>query len=1121
MKKALIIVWSLLMAVAMQAQLNGKFSVSSSKQVRFSKGNLVYNCTSKSFSFASTQYAVIGTANSTNIANKSGSIDLFGWGTSGYNDCMPYETSLSVKYGGGNSSIAGTQYDWGVKNFSGYRTLTNSEWSYIFSGRTNASSLRGPATVNNVKGWILLPDSWSQPSSITFKSTADGGNSYSSNVYTTTQFSTMESAGAVFLPAAGWRYSSGSASVTSYVNSQGYYWTANSGTAVNFMGSYCASGQDAANYSGCAVRLVKDGSGGGGGTTTQYTISTKVDPAGAGTVTGAGVYNRYDYVTIQAYPNAEWEFVNFTATNYPNSSTNNPWRYPAEHDNVITAHFQQKTYPVYAEENDWHKGTVEPSSSVYPKGTTITFTATPKAGCRFVKWSDGVTSATRTYTVKGTENNTDNVVIFRAEFESVSKFTLTPASAQPEMGTVSAPVTVDAGTNAKATAYPKEGYKFVNWTLSNTTNKRTDNPLGTYLYENVTATANFAVAQNVTITVLAEPTNGGIVSGGGSYPEQTTVQLSATPNDGMKFVRWEKQNSNGNWSSVSTNANYSFKATADATYRAVFETAKTYSVSVTVDETQGSVTITPDKDFYYEGDTVKLEAFPAECYKFVSWDSYADASFGSIWRNPYYFIVTKDYDLYATFEPSYTELIVNTVSPAWGNVRIVDQNDNPFESRVVHQGCPNTQVTVEAKPERGYTFHHWSDGSKENPHTVTIVNDENSRMNVMAYFNYTYLAYYCGDPVTDNMALYADFYDSICVRGKGNMKTYDIENNLTTAPWKTSYNNPDDNYILVIEDSVEYVGYAAFCGMKGIKKVYIESSVFYMAKTNSFANMALDVFAISPSTKHILNSALRNTSIKRLILCGPTPPLNEPTDWFGVFYNKDIDKSIVACIPAGSREAYRSYEQSFGSVQEWYNINIEVEGDGVCTVDKRLYPIAGDTVSLHVKAGEGLVARIRVTDELGNHIKMDENYRFVMPASHVTVKATFETKYEFNNMSVSVTKNTASLSWNVSPQPAYVKIAIHWENEEIYSESLNGLINSRALDFSTTGTYQWFLTALDANKQPLSDPAEGPVIVISQMQGIEDLPESETDAPRKILIDGVIYILRGEKVYTIQGQEVQ
>ena len=45
--------------------------------------------------------------------------------------------------------------------------------------------------------------------------------------------------------------------------------------------------------------------------------------------------------------------------------------------------------------------------------------------------------------------------------------------------------------------------------------------------------------------------------------------------------------------------------------------------------------------------------------------------------------------------------------------------------------------------------------------------------------------------------------------------------------------------------------------------------------------------------------------------------------------------------------------------------------------------------------------------------------------------------------------------------------------------------------------------------------------MISQMQGIEDLPESETDAPRKILIDGVIYILRGEKVYTIQGQEVQ
>ena len=40
-------------------------------------------------------------------------------------------------------------------------------------------------------------------------------------------------------------------------------------------------------------------------------------------------------------------------------------------------------------------------------------------------------------------------------------------------------------------------------------------------------------------------------------------------------------------------------------------------------------------------------------------------------------------------------------------------------------------------------------------------------------------------------------------------------------------------------------------------------------------------------------------------------------------------------------------------------------------------------------------------------------------------------------------------------------------------------------------------------------------------EGIEDIPASDSSAPRKILIDNVIYILRGDKIYTVQGQEVK
>ena len=65
---------------------------------------------------------------------------------------MPYETSLSVVYGGGYNSIANTAYDWGSKVSGDYRTLTQSEWTYLLTERPNAYLLRGPAKVNGVNG---------------------------------------------------------------------------------------------------------------------------------------------------------------------------------------------------------------------------------------------------------------------------------------------------------------------------------------------------------------------------------------------------------------------------------------------------------------------------------------------------------------------------------------------------------------------------------------------------------------------------------------------------------------------------------------------------------------------------------------------------------------------------------------------------------------------------------------------------------------------------------------------------------------------------------------------------------------------------------------------------------
>jgi hypothetical protein len=303
--------------------------------------------------------------------------------------------------------------------------------------------------------------------------------------------------------------------------------------------------------------------------------------------------------------------------------------------------------------------------------------------------------------------------------------------------------------------------------------------------------------------------------------------------------------------------------------------------------------------------------------------------------------------------------------------------------------------------------------------------------------------------------------------------------------------------------------------MKGLKKLIIESTVFDSIGKEAFKGSGLREIIFNDKLRSIGDRAFDNCDFSRVVFTNPVPATIGRYTWY------NGGNAMQAYVPAGSLQVYSGAYREFHAFIEWYKVNIDVTGDGVCSVDKHLYPIEGDTVSLHIRAGEGLVARIRVTDEAGNRIALDENYRFVMPASHVTVKAVFAPNYAFDNLQVSVVQNTATLSWDVTPQPPYVKVAIHRANEEFVSESVNGLLSTKAFDFDLSGSYQWFLTAVDTDEQPLSDSVEGPVFIISHTLDLEDLPTPKTDIPHKILRDGTIYILRGEKVYTITGQVVR
>ena len=205
---------------AVDGMLNGYFSVSADKTVAFSKGNLrAYtsdNGTTWKWTFAEHQWDYIGNSAANNgvsgdaTVSFNGSVDLFGWSTK--------TTKYGIHNSKDNSTYSGDFEDWGATMGENWFTLSKTEWVYLCNTRTNAANLRGQAVIDGKRGLVILPDDWALPDGSSFTPMP---KNWTSNVYTLEQWSTMERAGAVFLPAAGYR----DGTVLGSVDDFGLYWS--------------------------------------------------------------------------------------------------------------------------------------------------------------------------------------------------------------------------------------------------------------------------------------------------------------------------------------------------------------------------------------------------------------------------------------------------------------------------------------------------------------------------------------------------------------------------------------------------------------------------------------------------------------------------------------------------------------------------------------------------------------------------------------------------------------------------------------------------------------------------------------------------------------------------------
>ena len=286
--------------VSAHGLLTGDFSVAADKIVRFAQGNLqaVFASAGSSctWQFATNQWDYIGdAAANTSVGagsvSTAGTVDLFGW-------VGVHSTFDGLAQYGITNSTDDTQYgniggedlksDWGSLLISnggdapnyGWRTLPKDEWEWLIgpiSSPTPGTNCRTSSKIGNVenarwvkavvhstKGLIIFPDeiSWDVSTMGDAPTTINTNNptndDYTYNTLTTEQWTALETAGCVFLPAAGKRNGTAVDEV-----GNGRYWTSTANNhddakALHFAAHEVNLGGIGNRTLGYSVRLVMD-----------------------------------------------------------------------------------------------------------------------------------------------------------------------------------------------------------------------------------------------------------------------------------------------------------------------------------------------------------------------------------------------------------------------------------------------------------------------------------------------------------------------------------------------------------------------------------------------------------------------------------------------------------------------------------------------------------------------------------------------------------------------------------------------------------------------------------------------------------------------------------------------
>lgn len=322
---------------------------------------------------------------------------------------------------------------------------------------------------------------------------------------------------------------------------------------------------------------------------------------------------------------------------------------------------------------------------------------------------------------------------------SCVRVSVTINEAKPYISSVSvAPKNISLTTNSKATfsANVSGGNNYSNdveWSVIGSNGKSTIDNSGNLTIADgesaskltVRATSktdrNYYDEASVTITknsyaisVSADPSNAGAVTGAGTFNQGDSTSLVASPYSGYQFVRWKENGKEISRSSKVTISNISYSANYQAEFKQI-----NCKVHVTSNHSYGG-NVSGDVTVAYGGEaTITATANPG--YRFDGW--YENNT--KLTDNTKYKLtnVTSDRTITAVFNPNEYS-VATQVSPGDGGT-------------VTGAGkyAQGATVQLEAKANNGYTFSGWFlNGNEYSKNAKISISNIKSDYNFVAYF---------------------------------------------------------------------------------------------------------------------------------------------------------------------------------------------------------------------------------------------------------------------------------------------------------------------------------------------------------------------------------------------------